>query len=346
MAKRKKKKKVEKKEFSYGAEVRGIILLLVAVLGIGKYGPVGRLFSSFGLFLVGSLYMVLLLSLLVKGAYFLLKRKAPDFFSTILIGIYIFAIGLLTLMHKEFIVQNDSNVALVFQETMNQLVAGFNSIMHNGVLEDWLAVGGGLIGLVFSTIFIKLFSYAGMQIISWVLMIAGVSLFTGFSILDYIRNKYAAEKEKRIQKKENKEKKSSVIINDSSNDEEEEAKPDNRIKITSIDQLNKINDKEEKEVKQDNASSEKKDIVVNYKYQLPPLSLLDRPKKKATETDGAIIERNIEILERVLRDFKIVGKVVEVHIGPTVAQYELEIASGTRVNKITSIDREIALALA
>lgn len=346
MAKRKKKKKVEKKEFSYGAEVRGIILLLIAVLGIGKYGPVGRLFSSFGLFLVGSLYMVLLLSLLVVGAYYLLKRKAPDFFSTKLIGIYIFAIGLLTLMHKEFIVQNDSNVAVVFQETMNQLVAGFNSIMHNGVLEDWLAVGGGLIGLAFSAVFVKLFSYAGMQIISWVLMIAGVSLFTGFSILDYIRNKYAAEKEKRIQKKENKEKKSSVIINDSSNDEEEEVKPDNRIKITSIDQLNKINDKEEKETKQDNTSSEKKDVVVNYKYQLPPLSLLDKPKKKATETDGTIIERNIEILERVLRDFKIVGKVVEVHIGPTVAQYELEIASGTRVNKITSIDREIALALA
>ena len=59
-----------------------------------------------------------------------------------------------------------------------------------------------------------------------------------------------------------------------------------------------------------------------------------------------MIEKNIEILERVLKDFGINGKVVEVHIGPAVAQYELEIASGTRVNKITSIDREIALALA
>ena len=69
-------------------------------------------------------------------------------------------------------------------------------------------------------------------------------------------------------------------------------------------------------------------------------------KKKANKTDEAAIEKNIEILEKVLKDFKIVGKVVEVHIGPTVAQYELEIASGTRVNKITSINREIALALA
>ena len=79
---------------------------------------------------------------------------------------------------------------------------------------------------------------------------------------------------------------------------------------------------------------------------MPPLSLLNPPKKSKNETDQSSIEKNIEILERVLKDFGITGKVVEVHIGPAVAQYELEIASGTRVNKITSIDREIALALA
>ncbi len=350
MAKRKRKKKVEKKEFIYGAELRGIILILTAILGIGKYGPVGRLFASFGLYLVGSLYMVFLLSLLIIGGYYLLKRKAPEFFSTKLIGLYIFAIGLLTLMHKEFVIENESNIALIFQETMNQLAAGFNSIMHNGVLESWLAVGGGLIGCAFSIFCVKLFSYTGMQIIAWVLIVAGVSLFTGFSILDAVKNTYEKEKEKISHKKEAKEKKTSVIINDSTSDEDNEeiSKPDNKIKITNINELNKINDKEEKETKEEKQApvSEHKEVVVNHKYQLPPLSLLDRPKKKSNETDGASIEKNIEILERVLRDFHISGKVVEVHIGPSVAQYELEIASGTRVNRITSIDREIALALA
>ena len=346
MAKRKKKRKEEKKEFSYKAEMYGIVLILIGILGIGKYGPVGKLFASFGLYLVGSLYMVFLAFLLLIGIYYLLKRKSPEFFSTKMIGIYIFAIGLLTLMHKNFVFENDSNIALVFQETMNQLATAFNSIMHNGSLEGWLAVGGGLIGCLFSAVLVNLFSYTGMQIIAWVFIVAGVSLFTGFSILDYIRNKYESEKEKRLSRKEEKEKKSSVIINDSSVDEEEEtSKVDNRIKITSIDQLNKTSEKEEKDEKTAPVP-EKKEVVVNYKYQLPPLNILDKPKKKVAETDGAIIEKNIEILERVLRDFKIVGKVVEVHIGPTVAQYELEIASGTRVNKITSIDREIALALA
>ena len=55
---KKKKKKVTKKGFSYSAELYGIILVLIAILGIGKYGPVGSLFASFGLFLVGSFVVI------------------------------------------------------------------------------------------------------------------------------------------------------------------------------------------------------------------------------------------------------------------------------------------------
>ena len=85
--------------------------------------------------------------------------------------------------------------------------------------------------------------------------------------------------------------------------------------------------------------------MTNPSYKLPPLDLLNKPKKKNTEMDNALIEANIEKLENVLKSFGVIAKVVEVHIGPTVAQYELEIASGTRVNKITTLSREIALAL-
>ena len=344
MAKKKKKKKEEVKEFGYGAELRGIILILIGILGIGKYGPVGRLFASFGLYLVGSLYMVFLALLLLVGLYYLLKRKAPEFFSTKMIGLYIFAFGLLTLMHQNFVTENDSNIALVFQETMNQLAAAFSSIMHNGAIESWLAVGGGLIGCLISAILVKLFSYTGMQIISWVLIVAGVSLFTGFSIIDYIRNKYEKEKEKRIHKKEEKIKKSSVIINDGNSEEEEENVPQ-KVKISNINELKNIPVKDNQIVEEKEVKEEKK-YQPNHSYRLPPLSLLNPPKKSKNEMDQSAIERNIEVLEKVLRDFGISGKVVEVHIGPAVAQYELEIASGTRVNKITSIDREIALALA
>lgn len=356
MAKRKKKKVVKTTKFKYTAELYGIILILSAILGIGMYGPVGRMIASFGLFLVGSLYVLFLLVLGIIGFYLLIKREKPDFFTSKLIGIYIFALGFLVTMHWEFILRNEFNSMIVFRETINQIIASFNEIMKTGSLSNMFSAGGGVVGGVFSILFTALFSYKGMQIISVVLMVAGVLIVTGFSIVDFIRNQMESAKEsiksrgEKIKDKENADKKSSVIINNGNEKEDDEKdENDKKIKISSIDELKSVSvkdcnvpEKKEEEVQ------EKKPVVVNMNrsYQLPPLSLLDRPKKKVNETDNSVIEKNIEILERVLRDFKITGKVVEVHIGPAVAQYELEIASGTRVNKITSIDREIALALA
>ncbi len=348
MAKKKHKKKT-KKGFEYKLEVYGLLLLLAAILGIGKYGPVGRIISSFALFLVGSIYMVLLVVFFIVGAYLLIKREWPDFFSTKLIGLYVFVIGFLIIMHQDFVLQNDGNMMLIFKATIDQLVSAFNGIMNTGILEDWYAVGGGIVGGIFAILFDKLFSYTGMQIVSWVLMGCGFCLFTGFSILEFAKEKMMNQKEKMATRKEKKalakEKKNVIISNGNENEDLPEEKS-NHIKINDISELTKVSVQEDKQVEEVQSSPKPTGSGVNHSYQLPPLSLLDQPRKKQKETDGSVIEKNIEILEKVLKDFKIVGKVVEVHIGPTVAQYELEIASGTRVNKITSINREIALALA
>ena len=342
MAKRK-KKKVVKNKFKYKVELYGIILILCGILGLGKFGPVGKAIASFGLFLVGSVYMVLLAALLVVGAVLLIKREWPDFFSSKLLGVYLFVLGLLVIMHNEFVAQNQFNLMIAFNDTMDQLTQGFHQIMNGQVLD--ISAGGGIIGASFGILFAKLFSYTGMSIVAIVLMIAGVLVFTGFSIIDVIRNKVSESKEKVISKKEakeNKKSKSSVIINDGNVEEEEEVVTP-KVKISNINELKNIPVKDSNVVEEE---KHEKEDVTNKDYKLPPMSLLNEPKKSKNETDQSSIERNIEILEKVLRDFGISGKVVEVHIGPAVAQYELEIASGTRVNKITSIDREIALALA
>ena len=347
MAKRK-RKKVVKTKFKYKLELIGIVLVLMAILGLGKYGPVGRMIASFGLFAVGSLYMILLLVLGVIGGYLLIKREKPDFFSTKLIGIYTLVLGILIVMHWEFVLKNDYNSMVIFRETINQLVEAFNEIMHGGSLTEGITVGGGVLCAVFAIIFTMLFSYKGMQIISIVLIVAGVLMFTGFSIFDVIKSlieKAKENKELRGEAMSEKKRKSSIIISDGN--EKEEVEDNKKIKISSIDDLKNVQIKDcNQEEKVDEKVVSKPVDNTNKSYQLPPLTLLDKPKKKANETDNSVIEKNIEILERVLKDFGINGKVVEVHIGPSVAQYELEIASGTRVNKITSIDREIALALA
>ena len=346
MAKKKTRRKL-KKEFRYTVELYGIIFIICAILGFGKYGPVGRFIASFALFLVGTLYMVLLFVFFIIGAYLLIKRKWPDFFTTRLLGIYLFSLGILIVMHQDFVIENNGNMMMVFQETINQLTTGFSSIMNNGILEDWLSMGGGLVGGAFAILFNALFSFTGKQIISWTLVITGVTLFTGFSLIDIIKDSMERRRENKLLKKEEKQEKKqkkSVIINDGNDEASGEVKADdNKIVISNINEITKVEEKTEKiETEKEVAST-----PVNTKpYVLPSLNLLDKPKKKSTKTDEAVIEKNITVIEQVLKDFNIIGKVVEVHIGPAVTQYELEIKSGTKLTKIVSLNKELALSLA
>lgn len=339
---KKKKSKNTKKEFEHSAELYGVIYILISILGLGKYGPVGRFINSFFVFLFGSIYMVFIVVLLIIGGYLVIKREWPDFFTSKLIGLYIFVLGLLILMHKEFIVQNDGKMMVIFKETVNQLVSAFNSIMKTGKLSDLLAVGGGIIGGVFAIIFDKLFSYTGMQIVAWTLIGLGIALFTGFSIVDKIKEKVANRTPRQKKEKLRDDKKDKKVIISDGEDETE----DNKIKISSIDEVTRVSKNDSNSGNLESNEVSPKVNNRNKNYKLPSIDILDKPKKKAKGTDQSLIEKNITTLEQVLKDFKIIGKVVEVHVGPTVVQYELEIASGTRVNKITAINREISLALA
>ena len=355
MAKRKKKKET-KKGFAHSTELYGVLLVLAAILGIGRYGPVGNMIASFAIFLVGVLYNPLLVVLLILGAYLIINRSWPNLFTTKMLGIYLLLIGVLVLMHENFILQNDSNAVKVFSETTNQLINSFSDVMK-GARPN--AIGGGIIGCTFGVLFMMLFSYRGMQIIAWTLIIIGFSLFTGFSIVDFVKDKAKAAKEKFPKRDKS-----------SSDDEEEvstkkpiitgnEEQPvlgeikddDKKIVISSIDELTKAKVHEDApkedatEVSEVNVVDENK-VTVKHNYVLPPITLLDQPKKKKNSVNQSLIEKNIEILEKVLKDFNIIGKVVEVHIGPTVTQYELELHSGTKVSKLLSIHREIALAIA
>ena len=86
--------------------------------------------------------------------------------------------------------------------------------------------------------------------------------------------------------------------------------------------------------------------IINNNYQLPPITLLDNPKRDGKTNSTDFIRSNKTILERVLKEFGINGRVVEIHVGPSVTQYEINIAAGTKLSRIVSLDKEIALALA
>ena len=258
-------------------------------------------------------------------------------------------IGILSLMHEDYISANNYNGIKVFQETVDQLTVAFSTIMNSNATID--VIGGGIIGCTFGVLFTSLFSYNGMKIVSWTLCIAGVSLFTGFSIADFVKNTSMRAKEM-IPKKEKKVKEEKETSFDSSKKPvitggEDEVKDDRKVTISNINELTKINTKEE--VREEPIKEEvvnKPVIIHNGNYTLPPISILNPVKKNKSKSEAGVVEKNIETLEKVLKDFGVIGKVVEVHIGPTVTQYELELQTGTKLNKVLSIHKEIALVLA
>jgi len=79
-------------------------------------------------------------------------------------------------------------------------------------------------------------------------------------------------------------------------------------------------------------------------YQLPPLDLLrSAPPSNADVRD----EQDMQIaLERTLQTFGVDARVSAAHRGPTVTMYEVEVASGTKVNKVLQLASDIAYALA
>ena len=353
---KKKKKKETKKGFSHSTELYGILFVLASILGIGRYGIVGNMIASFAVFLVGVLYNLLLVVLLILGAYLIINREWPNLFTTKMLGIYLLVIGLLVLMHQNYLFQNDSNAIKVFSATVDQLINSFSDVMK-GARPN--AIGGGIIGCTFGVLFMLLFSYNGMQIIAWTLIILGFCLFTGFSIVDFVKNSAIKAKEKFPKNKKNSDEervnaKKPIITGNEEPAIIEVKDDDKKLVISSIDQLTKVkvNDSISDSKEDDNAISELKveetenKVIIKHNYVLPSINILDVPKKKKNNINQSLIEKNIEILEKVLKDFNIVGKVVEVHIGPTVTQYELELHSGTKVSKLLSIHREIALAIA
>lgn len=87
-------------------------------------------------------------------------------------------------------------------------------------------------------------------------------------------------------------------------------------------------------------SNVKGDDVI-WKYPTPDIFSDDSLGK----VDRGDINGNADIIESTLDSFGITAKVVEVNLGPAVTQYAIEVALGTKLSKITALERDLALAL-
>jgi S-DNA-T family DNA segregation ATPase FtsK/SpoIIIE len=69
------------------------------------------------------------------------------------------------------------------------------------------------------------------------------------------------------------------------------------------------------------------------------------PPEGARRYDRDSLIMNSRILEKKLADFGVQGRVVTVHPGPVITMYEFEPAPGVKVNRITNLSDDLALAL-
>ncbi len=85
--------------------------------------------------------------------------------------------------------------------------------------------------------------------------------------------------------------------------------------------------------------------LIEGSYQIPSLDLLQSPPDLDTVNMQSSLEASSRVLEDTLRDFGIDAKVVEVEQGPTITRYELQPAAGVKVQRITSLENDIALVM-
>lgn len=339
MTKKKKQKKDNKTKSGYQVEVIGILLILIGIIGICKFGPVGIFISGFAAFFVGTANNILLAMLFIIGGYIIVKRDKPVFFTSKLIGLYIIIIALLVLMHISYIKQLNIEVGQILSETINNLMGYVKSVEK--------LQGGGMLGALFGTLFVKMFTISGTSVVCIALIVCGFIMFTGLSIYDMVTA--SKNKVKNIIKKDKLHKEQKEIAKAA-----EAYENDNKVVISSVDELIHQSDPEPKqEVHEEtkntieiNEPSSNEEYVENKGYKCPPNTLLTPPSKKGKVITKEEITETAEILKNVFHDFNIEGHVVAVNVGPAVTQYEMEIKAGTKVSKILSLNREIALSLA
>ena len=89
-----------------------------------------------------------------------------------------------------------------------------------------------------------------------------------------------------------------------------------------------------------NIMSDKKNII--FKFKLPSSDFLKKPTKAERERKNIETDINGDVLEKILLDFGVEGKIKKISHGPVVTLHEFEPAAGVKVSKIINLSEDIA----
>jgi S-DNA-T family DNA segregation ATPase FtsK/SpoIIIE len=80
-------------------------------------------------------------------------------------------------------------------------------------------------------------------------------------------------------------------------------------------------------------------------YELPPLTLLADPDPFPVEDHESALRERAVLLEKTFQDFGLNVRVVGIHTGPVITQYEVALETGLRLSKVTNLADDLALNL-
>ncbi|VPE17400.1 DNA translocase, cell division protein [Streptococcus pneumoniae] len=364
------KAELERKE----AIQRMLISLGIAILLIFaafKLGVAGITLYNLIRLLVGSLAYLAIFGLLIYLFFFKWIRKQEGLLS----GFFTIFAGLL-LIFEAYLVWKYGLDKSVLKGTMAQVVTDLTGFRTTSF------AGGGLIGVALYIPTAFLFSNIGTYFIGSILILVGsllVSPWSVYDIAEFFSRGFAKwwegherRKEERFVKQEEKARQKAEKEARLEQEETEKALLDlppvdmetgEILTEEAVQNLPPIPEEKwvepeiilpqaELKFPEQEDDSDDQDVQVDFsakealEYKLPSLQLFAPDKPKDQSKEKKIVRENIKILEATFASFGIKVTVERAEIGPSVTKYEVKPAVGVRVNRISNLSDDLALALA
>lgn len=364
------KAELERKE----AIQRMLISLGIAILLIFaafKLGAAGITLYNLIRLLVGSLAYLAIFGLLIYLFFFKWIRKQEGLLS----GFFTIFAGLL-LIFEAYLVWKYGLDKSVLKGTMAQVVTDLTGFRTTSF------AGGGLIGVALYIPTAFLFSNIGTYFIGSILILVGsllVSPWSVYDIAEFFSRGFAKwwegherRKEERFVKQEEKARQNAEKEARLEQEETEKALLDlppvdmetgEILTEEAVQNLPPIPEEKwvepeiilpqaELKFPEQEDDSDDEDVQVDFsakealEYKLPSLQLFAPDKPKDQSKEKKIVRENIKILEATFASFGIKVTVERAEIGPSVTKYEVKPAVGVRVNRISNLSDDLALALA
>ncbi|VND47167.1 DNA translocase, cell division protein [Streptococcus pneumoniae] len=364
------KAELERKE----AIQRMLISLGIAILLIFaafKLGAAGITLYNLIRLLVGSLAYLAIFGLLIYLFFFKWIRKQEGLLS----GFFTIFAGLL-LIFEAYLVWKYGLDKSVLKGTMAQVVTDLTGFRTTSF------AGGGLIGVALYIPTAFLFSNIGTYFIGSILILVGSLLVSPWSVYDIAeffsrgfakwwegherrkeerfvkqeeKARQKAEKEARLEQEETEKTlldlppvdmetgeilTEEAVQNLSPIPEEKWVEPEIILPQAELKFPEQEDDSDDQDVQVDFSAKEA------LEYKLPSLQLFAPDKPKDQSKEKKIVRENIKILEATFASFGIKVTVERAEIGPSVTKYEVKPAVGVRVNRISNLSDDLALALA